>query len=165
MDRAEFITVEQSRTDLILSFAIAPSAERSLVLLRSPPYELLLPEEERGISISKVPRDHDVDRNLLLSVLWEATRVELHSQLCTCVVDVSMVDKGGFRGPKAPSKDGQGRSSRCQNRLDSGSYACVSPSESSSSKASIERTTSSRLCLPSAAACRTLGGVAYRGLS
>ena len=93
MDRAEFITVEQSRADLILSFAIAPSAECSLVLLRSPPYELLLPEEERGISISMVPRDHDVDRNLLLSVLWEATRVELRSQLRTYVVDVSMVEK------------------------------------------------------------------------
>jgi hypothetical protein len=93
MDRAEFITVEQSRMDLILSFAIAPSAERSLVLLRSPPYELLLPEDERGISISMVPRDDDVDRDLLLSVRWEATRVELRSRVRTYVVDVSMVDK------------------------------------------------------------------------
>jgi hypothetical protein len=93
MDRAEFITVEQTKKDLILSFAISPSAERSLVLLRSPPYEILLPEEERGISISTVPGDDDYDRNLLLSVVWEASRVELRSQMRTYLVDISMVEK------------------------------------------------------------------------
>ena len=93
MDCAEFITVQQTKKDLILSFALAPSAERSLVLLRSPPYEILLPEEERGISISMVPGDEDDDRNLLVSVLWEASRVELRSQLRTYLVDISMVDK------------------------------------------------------------------------
>ena len=94
MDRAEFITVEQTPKDLILSFAIAPSAQYSLVLLRSPPYEFLLPEEERGITIAMVPRDADADRNLLLSVVWKGTRVDLRSQMRTYVVDVSMVDKG-----------------------------------------------------------------------
>ena len=92
MDTAEFITVEQTKTDLILSFAIAPNAERSLVLQRSPRYELLLPAEERGISISMVPDDDD-DRNLLMSVVWEETRVEFRSELRSYVVDVSKVDK------------------------------------------------------------------------
>ena len=92
MERAEFIAVEQTKNDLILSFALAPSAERSLVLLRSPPYEVLFPEEDRGISIAMVPGDEDDERNLLLSVLWEGSRVELGSQLRTYVVDISMVD-------------------------------------------------------------------------
>jgi hypothetical protein len=65
MERAEFIAVEQTKNDLILSFALAPSAERSLVLLRSPPYEVLLPEEDRGISISMVPGDDSAGQALL----------------------------------------------------------------------------------------------------
>jgi hypothetical protein len=93
MDRVEFITVEQTKKDLVLSFAIAPSAQRSLVLLRSPAYEVLLPAEERGISISMVPSDDDYDTNLLLSVVWEGSRVELRSQMRTYVVDISKVDK------------------------------------------------------------------------
>lgn len=47
MLQVEFITCE-SEGDLIVSFAIAPSAYRSLTLHRSPQYEHLLPEEERG---------------------------------------------------------------------------------------------------------------------
>jgi hypothetical protein len=50
MLRVEFITTEDE-ADLIVSFAIAPAAERSLTLLRSPQYEHLLPEEERGITV------------------------------------------------------------------------------------------------------------------
>jgi hypothetical protein len=93
MDVAEFIAVEQTDTDLLLSFAIAPNAERSLVLQRSPRFEVLLPIEERGISISMYPDDDDPDGNLLLSVDWGRTQVEFRSEIRTYVVDVSKVNE------------------------------------------------------------------------
>src|SRR5687767_9418149 len=93
MDVAEFITVEETDTDLVLSFAIAPNAERSLVLQRSPRFEVLLPVEERGISILMYPDDDDPDRNLLLSVVWSRTQVEFRSEMRTYVVDISRVNE------------------------------------------------------------------------
>jgi hypothetical protein len=93
MHVAEFITVDEDKTDLTLSFAIVPSAERSLVLQRSPRHEVLLPVEERGISISMWPDDGGPDRNLLVSVLWTQTQVEFRSQLRTYVIDVSKIDE------------------------------------------------------------------------
>jgi len=109
MDVVEFITVEQTGTDLVLSFAIAPEAERSLVLQRSPRYEVLLPVEERGISISMFPDDVDSDGNLLLSVVWSRTQVEFRSEMRTYVVDVSKVDqKQIWWGQKALRKMARG---------------------------------------------------------
>jgi len=52
MKRVEFITVEDE-TDLIVSFAIAPSAYQSLTLLRSPQHEVLFPDYERSGYVSK----------------------------------------------------------------------------------------------------------------
>ena len=109
MDLAEFISVEEDETDLVLSFAIAPNAERSLVLQRSRRFEALLPAEERGISISMVPDDNDSDRNLLLSVVWSQTQVEFRSQMRTYVVDISNIDdKQIWWGKKALRKMARG---------------------------------------------------------
>ncbi len=70
MLRVEFITTEDEQ-DLIVSFAIAPSAERSLTLLRSPMYEHLLPVEEQGITVG--PLDlKEVEPDFLRSVQCSA---------------------------------------------------------------------------------------------
>ena len=55
MDRVAFITTE-SGDDLIVSFAVqcledAPAIE-SLILIRTPKYESLVDEDERGVSVS-----------------------------------------------------------------------------------------------------------------
>jgi hypothetical protein len=91
--RAAFITAEQTKKDFILSFAFEPTVDQSLVLLRSPPYEIFLPKDQQGVSITLVPGVGNDVRDLLVSVRWEAERVELRSQKRIYLVDVSKVDR------------------------------------------------------------------------
>lgn len=50
MDRVQFISIEDSEPDLILSFALDDGeiGVKSLTLIRTPPYEIFLSELERG---------------------------------------------------------------------------------------------------------------------
>ena len=55
MELVSFISIEDDPPDLILSFAIwQPELEdiRSLILLRTPEYEFILDETERGVKVS-----------------------------------------------------------------------------------------------------------------
>jgi hypothetical protein len=55
MELVSFISIEDEPPDLILSFAIwQPELEdiRSLILLRTPEYEIILDETERGVKVS-----------------------------------------------------------------------------------------------------------------
>ncbi len=55
MELVSFISIEDDPPDLILSFAIwQPELEdiRSLILLRTPEYESILDETERGVKVS-----------------------------------------------------------------------------------------------------------------
>ena len=88
MRRVELITVKDA-PDLIVSFALAPSGHRSLTLIRSPQYENLLLEEERGVTIS--PPDRGEVRDRLVAVDWKLPRVELKTEKHRYVVDVSAV--------------------------------------------------------------------------
>jgi hypothetical protein len=96
--RIEFITIEDER-DLIVSFALAPSAYRSLTLLRSPQYEWLLPEHERGISVSFDPGDPE--RDLLRWVQWHESSVTVKSQRHEYHLDVSAVAEDEVSQAKA----------------------------------------------------------------
>ena len=85
----QFITSEDEQ-DLIVSFAIAPSAHRSLTLLRSPQYEHLLPKEERGATVA--PLDpKDVATDFLVSVRWLGHGVIVKTQRHEYKLDVSAV--------------------------------------------------------------------------
>jgi len=87
MKQVDFITIEDE-PDQIVSFAIAPMAEDSLTLIRSPQYELLLPEEERGASVSFGLED---EVGLLLAVSWGSETVTVKAQLETFDLDISNV--------------------------------------------------------------------------
>ena len=55
MELVYFISIEDEPPDLILSFAIwQPEFDdiRSLILMRTPEYEILLDESERGVKVS-----------------------------------------------------------------------------------------------------------------
>ena len=55
MELVSFISIEDDPPDLILSFAIwQPELDdiRSLILLRTPEYEFILDETERGVKVS-----------------------------------------------------------------------------------------------------------------
>ena len=99
MLRVEFITTEDEQ-DLIVSFAIAPSAAQSLTLLRSPQYEHLLPEEERGITVN--PLDpKEVETDFLLSVRWLGSRVTVTTQRHEYNLDLSAVEEEEIAQAKA----------------------------------------------------------------
>jgi hypothetical protein len=99
MLQVEFITSEAEQ-DLIVSFAIAPSAHRSLTLLRSPQYEHLLPEEERGTTVG--PLDpKDVEADFLVSVQWLGARVIIKTQRHEYRLDISAVAESEVAGAKA----------------------------------------------------------------
>ena len=64
-EAVSFITTEDS-DDLIVSFALEddePGEVVSLILLRTPKYESLLPEDERGVSVSHEVDFEDEDQN------------------------------------------------------------------------------------------------------
>jgi hypothetical protein len=84
--------MNEAEQDLIVSFAIAPSANRSLTLLRSPQYEHLLPEEERGATVA--PLDpKEVETDFLISVQWLGARVIVKTQRHEYELDVSAVSE------------------------------------------------------------------------
>jgi hypothetical protein len=91
MLRVEFITTEDEQ-DLIVSFALAPSAHQSLTLLRSPQYEFLLPEYERGISVSTLDPKDQV-RDLLRFVRWQARSVTVQTERHEYRLDISAVSE------------------------------------------------------------------------
>lgn len=100
MDRVDFIRIEETSKDFIMSFALTSEEAGSLRLMRSPVFERLLPEHERGIDISMDSDDCD-DGNLLLSVKWEAGRVEFQSQLRNYTLDISRLDSDEKAAAKA----------------------------------------------------------------
>ena len=97
MKRAEFITVEDEE-DLVVSFAIAPSAYRSLTLLRSPQHEFLLPEEERGATVSFGPNE---ERDLLVLVHWYEASVVIKTERHEYQLDISAVEDEEIAEAKA----------------------------------------------------------------
>jgi hypothetical protein len=99
MLQVEFITSEDEQ-DLIVSFAIAPSANRSLTLLRAPQYEHLLPEVERGATVG--PLDpNDVETDFLVSVQWLGVHVIVKSQRHEYKLDISAVAENEIAEAKA----------------------------------------------------------------
>jgi hypothetical protein len=95
----EFITIE-SGDDLIVSFAIAgtePGHVISLTLIRTPKFEFVLPEDEKGVSVSheSFPVEEGMERLQrirvappVVSIATTRTRYEL---------DVSKVDRRELR--------------------------------------------------------------------
>jgi hypothetical protein len=89
-----FITIQEG-DDLIVSFAIAdeePGEIVSLILLRTPKYEFILPADERGVSVSheSFPEDEDRDRLRRIRVATPIVTIETtHTQY---ELDVSKVD-------------------------------------------------------------------------
>ena len=86
-----FISVEDEDLDLVVSFALKPRAERSLTLLRTPEYEAILDESERGVSVSPGVGERGAMRELLLSVKWGNDVVELQSTEAKYLLAVATV--------------------------------------------------------------------------
>lgn len=84
-----FITVEDG-DDLIVSFPLDEYATESLTLLRTPKYDSLLPDEERGVSVE--PGDADwSEKQLLVSVEWGVSAVKLATSARSYSLNVEAV--------------------------------------------------------------------------
>ncbi len=95
MLNASFITNEDDGTDLIVSFAI-PVDEfgdvKSLTLLRTPKYEFILYESERGVNVSF--EDFPDDRNeLLKKLVIEGNLVTIATEYGKYMVNIEDVDQ------------------------------------------------------------------------
>ena len=102
MESVRFISCEDDETDQIVSFALAYGEMeiRSLTLLRTPKFEAMLDEADRGVSVSLEDGTGD-DVDLLAFVRIEANRVTIETQASKYVLDVSRVDPAEVSEMKA----------------------------------------------------------------
>jgi hypothetical protein len=94
MEKAEFISIEDDEPDLILSFALEDedSGVKSLILMRTPLYESILPPEERGVKVSMEGGSED-DRNMLEKITIDNNRVRIFTSEEKYEVDISAIEK------------------------------------------------------------------------
>ena len=91
MEVVPFITSEDDDPDLVVSFGLGPSASKSLTLIRTPEYESLLDEDERGVSVGTGARK-GFERELLLVVRWKKGAVEIVTTKRTHALNLTKVD-------------------------------------------------------------------------
>jgi hypothetical protein len=92
-DVVSFITTQQG-DDLMVSFAIAdeePGEVVTLVLLRTRKYEALLPDEERGVTVSH-EADFDDEGNYLRRISLAGSVITIESTRRRYELEVSQVD-------------------------------------------------------------------------
>lgn len=99
-ERVNFLTIEDYGEELILSFAIAAPGMVgdvvSLILMWSK-YDYLLPEEERGVSVSHESYPEETGRELLRRLVWTEGRVEVESTVRRYHLNISWVDASEVR--------------------------------------------------------------------
>jgi hypothetical protein len=95
MELVSFINIEDDPPDLILSFAIwQPELNdiRSLILLRTPEYEFILDETERGVKVSDEAFSDDED-DLLKEIEFGDDFVRIITDHHQVELDLRKVDK------------------------------------------------------------------------
>jgi hypothetical protein len=88
-----FITIEDE-DNLIVAYAIElgdPDEVASVILLRTPKFEFLLGEEERGVSVSHELYS-EVDGELARRIVVDGSQVNIESTIRTYRLDLSRVD-------------------------------------------------------------------------
>jgi hypothetical protein len=102
MELVSFINIEDDPPDLILSFAIwQPELNdiRSLILLRTPEYEFILDETERGVKVSDEAFSDDED-DLLKEIEFGDDFVRIITDHHQFELDLRKVDKEGIEQAK-----------------------------------------------------------------
>ena len=94
MDKVQFVNIEDEEPDLVLSFALDDEelGVKSLILQRTPVYESLLPDYERGVQVS-MEGDEEYENNLLKEIQIENGVVRLSALRRNYVVDTSRIGK------------------------------------------------------------------------
>lgn len=100
-ETVSFLTTEDG-DDLIVSFAIEddePGEVVSLILLRTPNYESLLPDRERGVSVSHEV-DFDDEQQYLRRIRLAVPITTIDSTRRTYELDVSRVDSAEIKAAR-----------------------------------------------------------------
>lgn len=94
MYTAQFISVEDEEPDLLLAFVLDDErlGVKSLILHRTPPFEVLLDEHERGVQAS-MEGDDEYEDNLLETVEIEKDVVRITALRGEYAVDISKIGK------------------------------------------------------------------------
>ena len=95
METVSFISVEDDPPDLILSFAIwQPDLDdiRSLILMRTPKYELFFDEAERGVRVSEEGRLND-ENDMLKEIELGDDLIRIITNYHQFELDLRKVDK------------------------------------------------------------------------
>ncbi len=94
MDKLLFISIEDEKPDLILSFAFHDeiSGVKSLILQRAPSLEFALPDDERGVKVS-MEGDYEYEKNLLQKVNITNGTIHLLAQHGEHEVDISTLSE------------------------------------------------------------------------
>ena len=103
MELVSFISIEDEPPDLILSFAIwQPELEdiRSLIFLRTPEYEFILDETERGVKVSDEAFSDDED-DMLKEIEFGDDLVRIITDHHQFDLDLRKVDKEDIEQTKA----------------------------------------------------------------
>ena len=99
-DKVAFLDLEDDDKDLIVSFALEDSERgvRSLILLRTPCYEALIDEEERGVSVSLEGDYFDLgDFNMLNEIKIQANTIEIKSTFREYQLDSSNLQQSEIK--------------------------------------------------------------------
>ena len=102
MELVSFISIEDDPPDLILSFAIwQPELEdiRSLILMRTPKFEILLDETERGVIVSDEAWLDDVD-DVLMEIEFHNDFVRIITNRHQFELDLRKLDKKEIKQAK-----------------------------------------------------------------
>ena len=100
MKKVNFISLEESDKDLIISFAIdiGDHGIYSLILLRTLFYEEYLPENERGVKVSLEGDSYDEeDLNVLSSISISGSEIKIKSSYREYVLDISKIEKSDIK--------------------------------------------------------------------
>ena len=102
MESVRFISCEDDETDQIVSFALAYGEMeiRSLTLLRTPKFEAMLDQAERGVSVS-LEGETGEDVDMLRVVEFESNHVTIVTQESKYDLDVGRVDPAEVSEMKA----------------------------------------------------------------
>ncbi len=95
-NKVQFISLEEDEKDLIVSFAIddLDLGIKSLILLRTPFYEHLLAESNKGVTVSFDEDYSEQDNyNMLDSISIDINKIIIISSIKNYELDISNVEK------------------------------------------------------------------------
>lgn len=90
VEYVQIVSVEDD-DDLIVSFGLGPFAATTLILLRTPKFEVFLPEEDRGVSVADANSSHE-DNERLVAVEWRDRVVQIVSSKRRYELDIHAID-------------------------------------------------------------------------